>query len=149
MEFDIIVVGSGIAGLSAAIKASSFCKVAIVTKSSLEDSNTVWAQGGLAASFGQDDNAQLHYYDTLRAGDGLCNKKAVRILVNSVKDEILWLTSQHVPFTMKDGRYALSREAVHSRPRIVHHKDHTGLTIEQQLITNVKLNPSITIFGEL
>jgi len=138
METDILVIGSGIAGLSFALKASKYANIILVSKQKLSDCNSNLAQGGLAAVFAKDDSFKMHVKDTLRAGDGLCNKKAVEFLVRNAPKQILWLKKQGVKFDKQ-----LSKEAVHSKARIVHSGDMTGEKIEEMLIKNVKDNPKI------
>jgi L-aspartate oxidase len=98
VKTDLLVIGSGIAGLSFALKASNFARVTVITKYKVKESNTFYAQGGLAAVFSKDDNFKLHVKDTLRAGDGLCSKKAVEILVRNAPKEIKWLQKIGVKF---------------------------------------------------
>jgi L-aspartate oxidase len=137
---DILVIGSGIAGLGFALKAAEFAKVVLVTKDKILESNTRYAQGGLAAVFEERDSYKLHIKDTLRAGDGLCNKKAVKFLVGNAPKEILWLKEMGVKFDKE-----LSKEAVHSRARIVHSGDITGERIEEVLVDRVKKNKRIRV----
>jgi len=133
METDILVIGSGLAGLSFALKASKHANIMLVSKEKLSDCNSNLAQGGLAAVFGKNDSFKLHVKDTLRAGDGLCNKKAAEFLVKNAPKEILWLKEQGVKFDKQ-----LSKEAVHSKARIVHSGDITGEKVEGVLIDKVK-----------
>jgi len=138
METDILVIGSGIAGLAFAIKASKFANVVIVTKGKINESNTEKAQGGLAGVFGNNDSYKLHINDTLRAGDGLCNKKSVVLVVKNAPKQIIWLKNLGVKFDKQ-----LSKEAVHSAARIVHSGDITGEMIEAALIKQIKQNNKI------
>jgi len=137
---DILVIGSGIAGLSFAIKASQFAKVTIATKSEVAESATRHAQGGLAAVMKKGDSCWLHVKDTLRAGDGLCIKKSVNFLVKHAPEQIRWLQGLGMRFDRKP-----SREAVHSRPRIVHRGDITGREVEDFLVSLAKESKNITI----
>ncbi|MBU0615399.1 MAG: L-aspartate oxidase [Nanoarchaeota archaeon] len=139
----ILVIGSGIAGLGFALKAAEFAEVIIVTKKELRDCNSYYAQGGLAAVFDKNDNFELHIKDTLRAGDGLCNEDAVKLVVSNAPKQILWLKKQGVKFDKQ-----LSKEAVHSRARIVHSGDITGERIEEVLIANIKKNPKIKVYED-
>src|SRR3989344_1456995 len=118
MKTDIIVIGSGIAGLSFALKAGKYASIILVTKDNISESNTNYAQGGLAAVFRDDDSPELHLKDTIRAGDGLCNEDAVKVLVENAPKEIRWLESQGVKFDKDNSHLALSKEAVHSKARI-------------------------------
>jgi L-aspartate oxidase len=146
---DFLVLGSGIAGLSFALKASKFGKVSIVTKANLEDTNTRFAQGGIAAVFSEPDNFEKHIHDTLIAGAGCCNEEVVRMVVSEAPDRIKDLIELGVPFDKKeDGTYDLHREGGHSEFRILHHKDKTGEAIEKTLIARVRKDPNIEIFEQ-
>ena len=145
MKTDIIVIGSGIAGLSFALKAGKYASIILVTKDNISESNTNYAQGGLAAVFRDDDSPELHLKDTIRAGDGLCNEDAVKVLVENAPREIRWLESQGVKFDKDNSHLALSKEAVHSKARIVHARDITGRKIEEVLVKNIKKNKRITV----
>ncbi len=117
----------------------------LVSKTEAKECNTYYAQGGLAAVFGKDDSAVSHVEDTLRAGDGLSDKRIARILAEGAPRRIKELDSLGVPFNKKGKRFRLSREAVHSRPRIVHCTDITGKKIEEVLLKKVKAKKRITI----
>ncbi|NLK54096.1 MAG: FAD-dependent oxidoreductase, partial [Bacteroidales bacterium] len=144
---DFLVIGSGIAGLTFALKAASFGKVAIVTKSVLDDSNTKYAQGGIAAVFRKPDNFEKHVRDTLIAGDGICNEKVVRMVVQEAPERIQDLIDIGVPFDKnKDGTYDLAKEGGHTEYRILHAKDKTGEVIEDTLITKIRNHPNIEIY---
>ncbi len=144
---DFLVIGSGIAGLTFALKAASFGKVAIVTKAELKDSNTMYAQGGIAAVFSEPDNFEKHINDTLIAGDGFCNEEIVRMVVQEAPDRIKDLIDIGVSFDRKeDGTYDLAKEGGHSEYRILHSKDRTGEVIQNKLVEQVKDNPNIEIF---
>jgi L-aspartate oxidase len=144
---DFLVIGSGIAGLIFALKASKSGKVCIVTKSSLEESNTRYAQGGIAAVFAEPDNYEKHVQDTLIAGDGFCNEDVVRMVVYEAPERIKDLIELGVSFDKKaDGSYDLAREGGHTEYRILHHKDNTGQAIEKVLAERVRKDPNITIF---
>ena len=144
---DFLVIGSGIAGLTFALKATRFGKVSIITKSSLEESNTRYAQGGIAAVFGEPDNFEKHIRDTLIAGDGFCNEGVVRMVVNEAPERIKDLIKLGVSFDKKpDGSYDLAREGGHTEYRILHHKDNTGEAIQKVLTEKVRKDPNIGIF---
>ncbi|MBW2984162.1 L-aspartate oxidase [Candidatus Woesearchaeota archaeon] len=145
MKSDVLVIGSGIAGLGFALKASKFADVIAVTKDKARESNTFYAQGGLAAVFGKDDSFKLHIRDTLRAGDGLCNKKAVELLVRNAPKEIKWLEKIGVKFD-RNSKLSLSKEAVHSKSRIVHAGDITGREVENVLVDNVRKSRKIRLY---
>ncbi len=144
---DFLVIGSGIAGLTFALKAAQFGRVSIVTKGTIGDSNTRYAQGGIAAVFSEPDNFEKHIRDTLIAGDGICNEEVVRLVVQEAPARIKDLISLGVPFDKKkDGTYDLAKEGGHTEYRILHTKDRTGEAIEETLISKVKENPNIDIY---
>lgn len=143
----MIVVGSGVAGLVAALAAAPRARVAVVSKTSLDDTATRWAQGGIAAALGDDDSAQLHFDDTIAAGRGLCDASAVRILVDEGPARVRQLAEWGVAFDPDNNGLApsLGREAAHSRNRIVHADgDGTGREIERALIRRLR-NSGATI----
>jgi L-aspartate oxidase len=135
----ILVVGSGIAGLIAAFELSRKYAVTLVTKAQLEDSNTRWAQGGIAAAMFSDDSAAAHIADTLRAGAGLCDLAAVEVLCTEGPQRIRDLIELGVAFDLHNGELARGLEAAHSRPRVLHAGgDSTGLSIETALARAVR-----------
>jgi L-aspartate oxidase len=137
--YDYIIVGSGIAGLYTALLAKEQGSVAILTKGSIDDCNTKHAQGGIAAAIGKNDSPSLHFKDTIAAGGGLCDEEAVRILVNEAPARIADLVNLGVPFDTLDGEIALTTEAAHSLPRILHAGgDATGEHIETTLSNKVR-----------
>ena len=138
-RYDFIIVGSGIAGLYTALLAKEQGSVLIITKGSIEDCNTKYAQGGIAAAISGNDSPELHFRDTIAAGDGLCDEEAVRILVNEAPDRIADLVNFGVPFDTLNGEIALTMEAAHSVPRILHAGgDATGEHIEVTLSKKVR-----------
>ena len=148
--FDYVVVGSGIAGLTFALKAADKGSVAIVTKKSRADSNTAWAQGGIACVTSSEDSVALHVHDTLIAGDGLCNEEVVRSIVSEGPERIAELIALGMNFdermTPEGGREPdLGREGGHSKRRILHSKDTTGFEIEKTLLAAVAAHPNITV----
>src|SRR5688572_20111825 len=144
-SFDYIIVGSGIAGLYAALKAREHGSVLVLTKGSVDESNTKYAQGGIAAAVGPDDSAELHLDDTLEAGAGLVDAEAARILTSEAADRIADLVRFGVPFDSVDGEVALGREGAHSRSRILHAGgDSTGFHIELTL-SEVARHSNVTI----
>jgi L-aspartate oxidase len=137
-EYDYIIVGSGIAGLYSALLAKEHGSVLVITKGSIDDCNTKYAQGGIAAAIGTNDSPELHFRDTIAAGDGLCNEEAVRIMVSEAADCITDLVNLGMPFDTLDGEIALAREAAHSVPRILHAGgDATGEHIEITLSNQI------------
>lgn len=143
---DVVVVGSGIAGLSFALKASRYGTVALVTKKSRPESATNWAQGGVAAAFAPDDSPALHREDTLVAGAGLCHPDAVEVLVREGPARVRELIDIGVRFTEEEGGgLSLGREGGHSRRRIVRAADLTGREIERGLLAAAASAENITI----
>jgi len=138
-DYDVLVVGSGIAGLSAALTAAPSARVAVVTKGALDDGCSRYAQGGIAAAVGDDDSTELHFEDTIAAGRGLCHADAVRVLVEEGPARIRQLIEWGVAFDTQDGELLLAREAAHSRARILHARgDGTGLEVETALIRRLR-----------
>jgi len=148
-DSDVLVLGSGIAGLYTAIKASEHFQVTVLTKRTIEESNTEHAQGGIAVALDEEDSPTLHCEDTLRAGAGLCEPLTVRVLVEegpTCVEELMGLGAQ---FDRQDGELAFTREAAHSRRRILHAQgDATGWEIERALVAKVKECPKVTTFEE-
>ncbi len=143
---NVIVVGSGIAGLIAALELSRSHQVTLVTKSRLAESNTRYAQGGIAAVMTAEDKIEEHIEDTLRAGAGLCRPEAVEILCTEGPDRIRDLIRLGVAFDRKNGELAQGREAAHSRARVLHAGgDATGLAIETALVHAVRNTPAIRV----
>jgi L-aspartate oxidase len=144
---DFLVLGSGIAGLTFALKASKFGKVSVITKAGLEESNTRYAQGGIAAVFREPDNFEKHINDTLIAGDGCCDEAVVRMVVSEAPERIKDLIRLGVPFDRKeDGTYDLAMEGGHSEHRILHFKDKTGEAIQQTLMEKARKDQNIEIY---
>ena len=145
-EFDYIVIGSGIAGLYGALLAQELGSVLILTKDGIHECNTRHAQGGIAAAIGRLDSPDLHLQDTIAAGAGLCDPDAVRILTDEATERISDLVRFGVPFDTVDGEIALTREAAHSVPRILHAGgDATGERIEVTLSDAARSSSRITI----
>ena len=145
---DFLVIGSGIAGLSFALEAAKYWRIALVTKHNLKEGSTNYAQGGIASVFGIEDSFDMHIKDTLDAGDGLCHTDIVKIVVEEGPDRIKELMNLGVNFSMKSGGDALDlgREGGHSNRRIVHTKDHTGAEVEKVLLNRILENKNIDIF---
>lgn len=143
---DYIIIGSGIAGLYTALMANETGSVLVLTKGSIEDCNTRHAQGGIAAAIGKNDSSDLHFQDTIAAGDGLCDPEAVHILVEEAPDRIADLIEFGVPFDTLDGQISLTREAAHSTSRILHAGgDATGEHIETTLSRRVRESSIIVL----
>ncbi len=144
-SFDYVIVGSGIAGLYAALMARDHGSVLVLTKGSIDECNTKYAQGGIAAAVGPDDSSDLHFEDTMEAGAGLVDEDAARILTSEAADRIADLVQFGVPFDSVDGEVALGREGAHSRARILHAGgDSTGAHIELTL-SEVARHSRVTI----
>lgn len=144
--YDIIVIGSGIAGLSYAIRCAEFADIVVVTKGHIGESNTMYAQGGIAAVFDSEDSIENHINDTLTTGDGLCDRRSVEILAQNAKSAILYLEQQEVNFDKaKDGSLELHLEGGHSRARIVHNADATGKEVENSLVEVVRSCRNVAI----
>lgn len=145
-DFDVIVVGSGIAGLYAAYKASGAGRVCLLTKGKLEDTNTWLAQGGIAAALGADDSPSRHLEDTLAAGAGACDRAAVSLLVEEGPLRVKELIALGTPFDVKNGRLALTREGAHSRDRVLHcGGDATGRLVQKTLQDVLQANHHVVI----
>ncbi|HXB23728.1 MAG TPA: L-aspartate oxidase [Gemmatimonadaceae bacterium] len=142
-----LVVGSGVAGLHTAWRAADRGEVVVLTKRSLFDSSTSYAQGGIAAAIGAGDSPELHWRDTLAAGAALCDADAVRVLVEEGPARVRELYRAGADFDVKaDGKFKLGKEAAHSRRRIVHaHGDQTGAEVARTLAERVRENPRITV----
>jgi|TARA_B110000503_G_scaffold38382_1_gene63005 L-aspartate oxidase len=144
---EVLVIGSGAAGMTVAIELAAKYKVAILSKSAIESGATWWAQGGIAGVFDHQDSTESHYQDTLQAGAGLCHEEAVRYTVENGPDAICWLIEQGVKFTQsEDKKYHLTREAGHSHRRILHAADATGKEVSTSLADRVKNNPNIRLY---
>ena len=138
---DFLVIGSGIAGLTFASKAVAYGEVQILTKKKKADTNTNYAQGGIAAVFGKDDSLDSHIKDTLKCGEGLCHKEAVELMVKNGPKLVQELYNMGCRFSIKsNGEFELGKEGGHSKRRIVHAKDYTGQEIEKVLLKKAKKN---------
>lgn len=144
-KYDVIVVGSGIAGLSVALRlADKGHTVGIITKKNSAESNTNYAQGGIAAVTSNSDEIDIHVEDTLKAGDGLCDRPVVEEILRDGPKGINALIEKGVNFSLlEDGRISLGKEGGHSKRRILHVKDMTGKAIEKALLHAVEINPLI------
>src|SRR5690348_8713433 len=160
---DVAIIGGGIAGLTVALNLPKSLRVVLVTKAALGESNTRYAQGGLAAAVGADDSAELHLRDTLAAGAGLVDERAACVLVEEAREAVAWLiktgthfderTQDHDPGDLEEPthtdmarRYDLALEAAHSRRRVLHSADATGAEIERALVAAVRARPHTDIY---
>lgn len=148
LRFDTLIIGSGLAGLTLALKLADRQKIAIVTKRSLLDGASAWAQGGIAAVQSPDDSHDEHISDTLTAGAGLCDPETTRFVVERGSDAVSWLIDQGVPFSKEDSTsqdFHLTREGGHSKRRIIHAADATGQAVQQTLANKVRNHPNVTV----
>lgn len=148
-QYDIIVIGSGAAGLYSALCLPSDLQVAIVTKDSIKTGSSSWAQGGIAAAIGSDDSPQFHLEDTLKAGAGLCDPEAVAFLVENAAPKIESLVEMGVDFDRHGQNLAMTREAAHSHSRVLHSADTTGRSIINTLTARVLERPNIEIISQV
>ena len=150
-RFDVIIIGSGLAGFTLALQVAHSKRVVLLTKRTLLDGASSWAQGGIAAALDSEDSIENHVRDTLIAGAGLCDEMVTRFVVEHGKAAIGWLIEQGIPFTRDRNAntgYHLTREGGHSHRRVVHAADATGLAIQQTLAEKVRNHPNITILEQ-
>jgi len=149
--FDVVVIGSGLAGLSLALRLPQHFKIAILAKGPLSEGSTLYAQGGIAAVLDEADSIENHIQDTLTAGAGLTSPATARLVAERAPDSIRWLLERQVPFsraTAEDGSQVLhlTREGGHSHRRIVHAADATGRAVETTLEALVRKQPNVSLF---
>ncbi|WP_269533371.1 L-aspartate oxidase [Chitinimonas sp. BJYL2] len=148
---DVLILGSGLAGMTLALQLADTHRVAIITKRSLTDGASQWAQGGIAAVLDQTDSVADHVSDTLVAGAGLCDEAATRFILERARSAIDWLIELGVPFTPDaehETGFHLTREGGHSHRRIIHAADATGAAVIDTLAARVRAHPNIAIFEE-
>ncbi len=150
-EFDVLIIGSGAAGLSLALRIDPRLKIAVLSKGSLDAGSTAWAQGGISAVIDEEDSIDQHVADTMDAGAGLCNENVVSHTVAHGREMITWLTDLGIKFTCETASNGksylhLTREGGHSQRRIVHAADATGWAIQNELIKNASEKEYIKIF---
>ncbi|HTF03308.1 MAG TPA: FAD-binding protein, partial [Bacteroidia bacterium] len=147
VKTDFLIIGSGIAGLTYALKVAGTGKVILITKSNEDESNTKYAQGGIAAVMYSPDSYEKHIRDTLICGDGLCDEEVVRLVIEESTARVTELAAWGAQFDKTpEGDYELAKEGGHSEHRILHHKDITGYEIERALLSQVHAHPDITIY---
>lgn len=146
-QFDVLIIGSGLAGLSLALRTAEHKKICLVSKRTINDSASNWAQGGIAAVLNDEDSIEAHIQDTLTAGAGLCDAAVTRKVVEHGKETIEWLIQQGVSFTREhdDSGYHLTREGGHSHRRVIHAADATGRAVQTTLAQKVRQHPNITL----
>jgi len=149
-QFDVLIIGSGLAGLTVALKVASGKKVCLVSKRKINDNSSSWAQGGIAAVLTDDDSVEAHIQDTLVAGAGLCDQEVTRQVASHARETVEWLIAQGVPFTREDddSGYHLTREGGHSHRRIIHAADATGHAVQKTLAQEVLSHPNITVLED-
>ena len=146
-QYDVLIIGSGLAGLTMALKVAADKKVCLVSKRGLDDCSSNWAQGGIAAVLADDDSLEAHIQDTLIAGAGLCDPDITLQVVNHGRETVEWLIDEGVPFTreLDNSGYHLTREGGHSHRRIIHAADATGHAVQTTLAEKVRKNPNIKL----
>ena len=150
LRYDVLIIGSGLAGLTLALKVAADKRVCLISKRSLNDSSSNWAQGGIAAVLRDDDSIEAHIQDTLVAGAGLCDAEVTRMVVMHAQETVQWLIDEGVPFTREadDSGYHLTREGGHSHRRIIHAADATGQAVQQTLAGKVRMHPNIDLLED-
>jgi L-aspartate oxidase len=149
-QYDVLIIGSGLAGLTLALKVAGSKRVCLVSKRGINDSASNWAQGGIAAVLTDDDSIEAHIKDTLDAGAGLCDAEVTRLVAEHGRETVEWLINQGVPFTREedDSGFHLTREGGHSHRRIIHAADATGHAVQETLAVKVRQHPNIDLLED-
>ncbi len=150
-QYDVLILGSGLAALTTALKLADQRRIAIVTKRQMTDGASDWAQGGIAAALDSGDSIEAHVHDTMVAGGGLCDDAVTRMVARQASEMIAWLTQNGVAFTpdpQAPGGLHLAREGGHSRRRVVHAADATGHAVQTSLLDRVRAHPNIDTFEQ-
>lgn len=150
-SYDVLILGSGLAALTTALKLADQRRIAIVTKREMTDGASDWAQGGIAAAVDSGDSIEAHIHDTLVAGGGLCDEAVTRLVASRASEMIAWLTQNGVAFTPDPhapGGFHLAREGGHSRRRVVHAADATGHAVQTSLLDRVRAHANIDTFEQ-
>ncbi|PKO26197.1 MAG: L-aspartate oxidase [Betaproteobacteria bacterium HGW-Betaproteobacteria-8] len=149
-QYDVLIIGSGLAGLTLALKVAADKKVCLVSKRGINDSSSNWAQGGIAAVLASDDSIEAHIQDTLIAGGGLCDAEVTRMVAEHGRETVEWLIAEGVPFTREedDSGFHLTREGGHSHRRIIHAADATGHAVQKTLAEKVREHSNIDLMED-
>ena len=150
LNFDVLIIGSGLAGLSTALKLADSKKIAIISKRELTISSSQWAQGGIASASSEEDSVEAHIQDTLSAGAGLCDEVVASYVTERSQESLKWLTDIGVDFTKNNTNNGLhlTKEGGHSFRRVAHVADATGRAVQNVLIERIKQHPNITTFED-
>ena len=149
-HYDVLIIGSGLAGLTMALKVADQKQVCLVSKRTINDSSSNWAQGGIAAVLADSDSIEAHIQDTLVAGAGLCDAEVTRMVAEHGRETVEWLVKEGVPFTREadDSGFHLTREGGHSHRRIIHAADATGHAVQKTLAEKVREHGNITLLED-
>ena len=151
-QYDVLIIGSGAAGLTLALRLAKRTRVAVLAKGPVQEGNTLYAQGGISAVLDREDSIESHIADTMDAGAGLCHPEAVRYTVEHGPAAVQWLVDLGVPFTrQKEARGAnsfhLTREGGHQHRRVIHAADATGRAVETSLVDSARNRDNIDLFA--